>query len=170
MKQQADVENKIIIAELFANSREREVEYCNRLGVNYIVREVNQWQGSFSASGYRKHLLHTVRNGRAAGPLEVYFDQTHDNRTYFNLDRISDMLPLVGNIYASKVAAGSTLGFDEMYKKKFETYDRHLKYKTKEVESIITDEAINLPIVLSIQLTHGKLSLFQVWAVRSSRC
>jgi len=70
-------------------------------------------------------------------------------------DRIIDVLPIVGNLYATRVPIGSTLGFDELRKHKFETFDREVHYKTKEFESLIHDQKRQLPVVLHIDLTTG---------------
>lgn len=155
MKEKLDEKNKIVIAEFFATSTEREVEFCNKLGINYIIGEGHTWQGSYSASGYRNHLKYLNRFGRKVGPLTIYFDQTHDNNSYFEENRETDILPLLGHMFATKMPIGSTLGFDELYKKKFETCEREIEYQIEPVKSEPEIVTKNIPHVFYKELTEG---------------
>jgi hypothetical protein len=131
--------NLVVIAELFAGTKEREVKFINKIGINLLIREiiyssnVNELdENIYKYGGGKEKILgkldqefnmilsnENVLNFKKLNgkdPKEIVFDLTHDNPTlyekHFNLGLNLTFLCCV-SMCASSI--GSTRGFDQLY-------------------------------------------------------
>ena len=128
--------NLYVFTELFTNSAERDSIYCKRAGAHGLTREcLNQLS---SISDFTSHILHfthcsfdvmgSFRPYRTDElmnynyintklPDSIFFDVTHDNKSYFDDGKFFYTLPVSAILAFSQTANGTTKGYDEFYPK-----------------------------------------------------
>jgi len=131
--------NLVLIAELFAGTKEREIEFVKRIGINLLIREIIYCGNSeelcdhlYKFGGGSEKLLGKLDDSftllldsqkilnykRLSGrkPKSIIYDVTHDNPTFF--EKYSDLgLNLTFMCCNSMVGSsiGSTRGFDQLF-------------------------------------------------------
>ena len=134
--------NLFIAAELFTGSEEMDFKFCMRLGITVLVREAMQaWStqelsrlvhrhggipiGSFETDevldadheGPAKEVVHIIKRS----PVHALFmDCTHDNEPPAQKRNARDTLSSAALVAMCSCAAGSVMGFDEIYPKLIE--------------------------------------------------
>lgn len=128
--------NIYIFSELFTGSQELDALYSKRIGVNALVREgAMHWstsdlcraihdlsQGSDVAVGsldpyfeYDKSNKETFHILKPRNPDALFFDLTHDNKSYYQNRTIPHSLSTAALVTMSNCFIASTKGFDEFY-------------------------------------------------------
>jgi glycogen debranching enzyme len=155
----------IIMAELFAGTKERELLFINRIGINLMIREaiycsnpseLDEKLYRYGSGGKDAVLgaLNTavkkyVRKGtdiEAIGynilspiyPKSIIFDITHDNPTlHERFNNLGLNLTFLATISMTMSSIGSTRGFDQLfpYQPSVIRENRVYKYKSHEIES-----------------------------------
>ncbi len=131
--------NLIIIAELFAGTKEREIEFVKRIGINLLIREIIYCSNTeeicdnlFKFGGGKERVLGKLDENsslyldsnkilkykklKGRKPKSVIFDITHDNPTLF--EKYSNLgLNLTYLCCNSMIGSsiGSTRGFDQLF-------------------------------------------------------
>ena len=134
----------IIMAELFT-SKEKEIYFVNRIGINLLIRELiwceNVWKLSEQIHRYGggfEHMLGKIEENKfdyiinndnkdnitlkkmkyllPSLPHSIIFDLTHDNETYYQkMKNLSLNLTKMACNSFSSTAIGSTRGFDQLF-------------------------------------------------------
>lgn len=113
--------NLYVVAELFTNSKEKDLEFVRRVGINALIRE------AFSA--YDPHDLGRLVYNYGGEPVGSFFssiysppqsvpaffmDWTHDNLSPLTKRTIYDIMPNAALVALSNCAIGSNRGYDEL--------------------------------------------------------
>jgi len=134
----------LIIAELFAGSKEKEIDFVKRIGINLLIREMIWcWNANeISSKLYRygggvdrvlgkideksqlqkfnpsTNKVEIIEYKKLVGqqPGSIIFDITHDNVTYYDkTGSLALNLPMIATVGVSLSAIGTTRGFDQLF-------------------------------------------------------
>ena len=145
-----------IISELFTPSKEVEINLCSSVGVHRLVREMQNCYSSkdlFQTFKYYSDTdsflatipkLKMTNNEISYLPPKnvfyIFYDQTHDNPTYFEKFGVYIQLPISALLSFYNRMIGSVVGFDELYAKHIKvTYDKPYPSIPSEVIEINQD-------------------------------
>lgn len=135
-------ENLVVIAELFAGTKEREINFVNRIGINHLIREaiycndpanlsekIHKYGGGFEYvlgkldskvqefESYRGKIYCKNSNPLLPShPRSIFYDLTHDNPTYYEkYNNLGLNLTLLSVVSMSQASIGTTRGFDQLF-------------------------------------------------------
>ena len=134
--------NLIVVAELFTNSQERDLEFVSRLGIHALIREAMQSHDSFALSEH----VHKY-GGRPIGslvdvgsrtklylkpkqPHALFFDATHDNEMPAQKHTVQDTLSTAAVVGMSCCAVASVRGYDECFPRHLDLVNETRGYAT----------------------------------------
>ena len=159
----------LIIAELFAGTKEKEIEFVKKIGINLLIREMI-WCGNAGEIGTKLHRygggkdhvlgkidekcqlhrlnklnnsLELIEYKQLVGqyPSSIIFDITHDNITlYDKTGSLALNLPMIANVGASLSAVATTRGFDQLFFYQPSVVRESRQYKYESLESDIIEE------------------------------
>ena len=134
----------LIIAELFAGTKEKEIEFVKKIGINLLIREMI-WCGNANEIGTKLHrygggidkvlgkideesqmirlnnynnTIERIKYKQLIGqyPSSIIFDVTHDNITLFDkTGNLALNLPILATVGLSLTAVATTRGFDQLF-------------------------------------------------------
>ena len=143
--------NVAIFAELFTGSEETDYAFVKRLGLSALIREAMQAWGT----GEMSRLVHR-HGGRPIGSFEIngvsgddskktasvkrvkqsplnalFMDCTHDNEVPAQKRDARDTLPNAALVFMCDCAAGSVMGYDEIYPQLVDVVNEKRLYTSK---------------------------------------
>ncbi|KAN0061359.1 bifunctional 4-alpha-glucanotransferase/amylo-alpha-1,6-glucosidase [Thecaphora frezii] len=149
--------NLYVCAELFTGSAEMDVYFVSRLGINSLIREmdnahdpkeesrllyrfgVNKPIGSMDEAclneedtiilpGSDTSVTCTIQQLEGSSPHALFMDLTHDNETPTSKRTTEDALTMGALVAFSWSAIGSTKGFDDLYPRTLDVVQESRKY------------------------------------------
>ncbi|PWY97233.1 putative 4-alpha-glucanotransferase [Testicularia cyperi] len=151
--------NLYVCAELFTGSAEMDVHFVSRLGINSLIREmenghdpkeesrllyrfgVNKPIGSMDAACLTaaatismpdagiKNAPCTIEQLEGSSPHALFMDVTHDNETPTMKRTTEDAITMGALVAFSWSAIGSTKGFDDLYPRTLDVVQESRKYR-----------------------------------------
>ena len=116
----SDKKQIMMLGELFCGNHQKEIVFCNKLGLHYLTRELIHYNGKDTPLPYQPDDKQS----------QIHFIQTHDNETYTTHNKLDLVLPHTSHCIATPnfVLTGSTLLGDELWPHKVETRDWAMQY------------------------------------------
>lgn len=125
-------ESLFLFTELFSNSLKCDVNFCLKVGVHRLVRELQDYNSLTNiinliqdyvqeGSSFAAQIPPLCENNyeitylKASKPLPIIFDQTYENPTYFQKFNIFVQLPILAIENFVSLMTGTTRGFDELF-------------------------------------------------------
>jgi glycogen debranching enzyme len=170
--------NLVIIAELFAGTKEREINFVNRIGINHLIREAiycndpaNLSEKTHKFGGGFDYVLgkldtkvqeYESYKGKIfckesysllpSHPRSIIYDLTHDNPTYYEkYNNLGLNLTFLAVVSMSQASIGTTRGFDQLfpYQPSVVKENRLYDYRDPEFYSLVDNEDSLLPAMPS---------------------
>ncbi|KRX09092.1 Six-hairpin glycosidase-like protein [Pseudocohnilembus persalinus] len=187
MRKARNVNNNIIVfAQVFAQNKAKEALFCQRLGINAILRETNKKDtaedlvkeiiqlnqlnqntvGSLQSLVKKDIITKTHKSIlQPTFPSQIVFDQKHNNQSVLQKHGLKQMLcNLTVHSFAS-FFKGTVRGYDEMCPYQLSLKDERRLYQVNvqdKQEWIITDE-ISIGILFKSEINYNNVEIKGSW-------